>query len=94
MSKNKEKKKLLLKLTRSEQVFDAQWLESNVEPAGQGLSPGLAPKKRPLVVTLKVKSCPVGRGSLYRPFLDPIIEFLSILGLNPGRSSPKGQVFC
>jgi len=79
---------------RSEQVFDAQWLESNVEPAGQGLSPGLAPKKRPLVVTLKVKSCPVGRGSLYRPFLDPIIEFLSILGLNPGRSSPKGQVFC
>jgi hypothetical protein len=74
-------------------VLDAQWLQSSGEPTGQDLSPGLAPKKRPLAVTVQVKSCTVGRGSLYRPLLDPTVEFLSILGLNPGRFFPKGRVF-
>ena len=30
----------------SEQELDAQWLESSGEPTVQGLSPGLAPKKK------------------------------------------------
>ena len=83
----------------SEQELDAQWLESSGEPTVQGLSPGLAPKKRPLAMTLKVKSCPVGRGSLYGPllnpigffFLNPIVEFLS--KLKSRELFPQGSSF-